>query len=206
MDVQELIRLQLELECKNLNEAGDIVPIPCPNPDDIPRILVIKHKDGYNVFFRYDLPSPLRASLTTVSPRVLFTDQPRVKSLLSQYNPCNEIWLGKSYVFPPELGLSSHLEVIHLPEQSSCAIIIDGENVSTCSSARENHAAGEAWTFTQPEYRRRGYGKLVTAAWGQRLREKGKVPFYSHLGDNAASEGIARSLGLIQFISAVGYV
>ena len=34
----------------------------------------------------------------------------------------------------------------------------------------------------------------------------GKIAFYSHSMDNLASQGVARSLGLIPFIDSVGYL
>lgn len=205
MNALDLLKLQMQLECKGLNEVGDMIPIPCANPDEIPRVYVVRHKDGYTVFFRYDLAPHLRISLAAFLPRVLFTDHQRIKSTLSQSAPCKDLWVGKSYIFPEILRATLYPNVVYLPEQRKYAIVINEQIVSSCVSARENNAAGEAWTFTEPEYRKRGYGRQVTAAWAQSLREKGKIPFYSHLKDNPASEGIARFLGLIQFIEVVAY-
>jgi hypothetical protein len=55
MDVNALIETQLRLECKGVNAEGLLVRIPGPNPDDIPRCLVVRHRDGYRLFFRHDL-------------------------------------------------------------------------------------------------------------------------------------------------------
>jgi predicted GNAT family acetyltransferase len=82
---------------------------------------------------------------------------------------------------------------------------VDGQIVSTCQSSRENDLAGEAWVRTLESYRRRGYARQVTAAWGSWLRQHGKTPYYSHRWDNLASQAVAQSLGLIQYIADAGY-
>lgn len=205
MNALDLLKTQMELECKGLNELGDMIPIPCANPDEIPRVYAARHKDGYTVFFRYDLAPHLRNSLAALPPRFLFTDHQQIKSILSQAAPCKELWVGKSYIFPEILRPTLYPDVLYLPDQCKWVIVTNEQIVSSCASARENNSAGEAWTFTEPGYRKRGYGRQVTAAWAQALREKGKIPFYSHLNNNPASEGIARSLGLIQFIEVVAY-
>ncbi len=41
LEVGRLIELQLELECKKLLEGNTLIPIPCSNPDGIPRFLVL---------------------------------------------------------------------------------------------------------------------------------------------------------------------
>jgi hypothetical protein len=46
----------------------------------------------------------------------------------------------------------------------------------------------------------------VTAAWGCYLLQQGKIPFYSHVVGNLASQAVARSLGLRQYIADVGYL
>jgi predicted GNAT family acetyltransferase len=84
-------------------------------------------------------------------------------------------------------------------------IVVAGRIVASCGSVRENGKSAEAWVITEPEFRRRGYARQVTAAWAHDLRRQGKVAFYSHTQDNIASRAVARSLGLIQFAEAVAY-
>jgi predicted GNAT family acetyltransferase len=85
------------------------------------------------------------------------------------------------------------------------AVLVDGEIVSTCESSRENEQAGEAWVRTLESFRRRGFARQVTAAWGHWLMQRGKVPFYSHVSANQASRAVAQSLGLVQYIEDAGY-
>ena len=84
-------------------------------------------------------------------------------------------------------------------------MLADGQVVSTCESSREDKYAGEAWVRTLEPYRRRGYARQVTAAWGRWLQQHGRVPFYSHRAENLASRAVAQSLGLIEYIEDAGY-
>ncbi|HEX8682366.1 MAG TPA: GNAT family N-acetyltransferase [Ardenticatenaceae bacterium] len=135
-----------------------------------------------------------------------------------QTPPCNEIFSGKSYTFPNTLTPADYPDVtpwneshrslpghIQMGGPSTHLIIADGQIASACESSRENHKAGEAWVQTSPHFRRRGYARQVTAAWARYLQQQGKIPLYSHQWDNAASEAVARSLGLVPFITFVAY-
>jgi predicted GNAT family acetyltransferase len=61
---------------------------------------------------------------------------------------------------------------------------------------REDKNCGEAWVYTDPQYRRKGLAKKVVSAWAYSLASMGKVPFYSHKIDNAASASLAGALQL----------
>jgi RimJ/RimL family protein N-acetyltransferase len=111
---------------------------------------------------------------------------------------------GKSYIFPNTITPLDYPDV-EFSEAAAC-IVRDGEIVSSCQSSRENASAAEAWVFTHPDYRGRGYARQVTMAWGHRLQKQSKIPFYSHHRTNLASEAVARSLRMIQYITDVGYV
>ncbi len=86
------------------------------------------------------------------------------------------------------------------------AVVVDGVVASTCESARESAVAAEAWVRTIPSASRRGYATIVTGAWAQDVRRRGKIPFYSHARENRASAGVARALGLIPYLDDVGYL
>jgi ribosomal protein S18 acetylase RimI-like enzyme len=223
MDGQALVDLQLELECKRVVAGNTIVPIPCANPDGIPRCLVSHVGDDYGVYYRHDLPPAIRAELAGLSPERLFIDSELVKRLLASDAPCQSVWTGASYVFPATLdpGLwpnavrlddGEHADLLArfeggatIGERLVYGVIADGEIAAACEASRENDRAAEAWVRTAPAYRRRGYARQVTAAWAAAMQRHGKVPFYSHALDNLASAGVARSLGLLRFVSAVAY-
>ncbi|MGH2485624.1 MAG: GNAT family N-acetyltransferase, partial [Ktedonobacterales bacterium] len=132
-------------------------------------------------------------------------------------------WAGVSYYVPDGVvGPADYPDVVALdwssraeierfdPEMTSFgwpvyAVLRDGAVVATCVSTREIERAGEAWVQTARAYRGRGYARQVTAAWGDALLRQGKVAFYSHALDNAASAGVARTLRLAPYLHDVGY-
>jgi GNAT superfamily N-acetyltransferase len=206
---RRLFELQLELECVRVTADHTLVPIPCPNPDGPARFVVAHYANGWHVYFRHDMSDQLRRQLAALPPEQAFHDRDRVKALLAQDAPCAEIWAGKAYTFPAMPDSAPCPEVVRLDGHESgltaYGASAGGRTVATCSSSRENDRCAEAWVHTEPEFRRRGYARLVTAAWAQDIQRQGKIPFYSHLIDNAASRGVARSLGLSEFLVAVGY-
>ncbi|HLV36984.1 MAG TPA: GNAT family N-acetyltransferase [Spirillospora sp.] len=68
-----------------------------------------------------------------------------------------------------------------------------------------NAHSAEAWVFTDEIHRRRGFAKRVVRAWAQRIREQGRIPFYSHRIDNPVSQHLAESLGFVWYIDDAGY-
>jgi GNAT superfamily N-acetyltransferase len=217
-----LIRLQLELEGIGATSDGLLFRIPGPDPDDISRFYVTQHEDGYTVFTRQDVPRHIRKQLAAIPPARAFSDHEVVRDILAQDAPSTGMSMGITYVLPDTLAPGGYPDVVRLGESHRAlieqydpkldiarraiyAIITDRQIVSTCESSRENARAGEAWVRTRPEYRRHGYARQVTAAWAHNLQQQGKIPFYSHLWDNLASQALAQSLGLIQRFAGVGY-
>jgi predicted GNAT family acetyltransferase len=50
--------------------------------------------------------------------------------------------------------------------------------------------------YTDEAYRHQGFAQKAVNAWAGSLMEQGKVPFYSHKIENAASRNLAKKLGL----------
>lgn len=218
----DLICLHLALECVGLNEHNRLVRLPGPNPDTLHRVYVARHSEGDSVFFQDGLPEDLQVQLAGLPVTDFFESPDRIRAILAANGPCEEIHVGRSYVFPTLPDPDDFTGVVDLAqinphvveqydpglvgtEKEVFCILCDGLIASTCESSRENEWAGEAWVRTLPEYRRRGFARQVTAAWGNRLIQQGKVPFYSHRWENTASQAVARSLGLFQYIADAGY-
>ncbi len=222
MDPLSLNRLHLSLECKGIDAANRVYRIPGPDPDPIHRVYVIRHAQGETFFFSADLQEKLRRKLLRIPARDYFDAPERIKAALAEGGLCEGMHIGRSYFFPPEISPRDFLGVTPVsrldPEvvgrydrglrdsgKEAFAILVDGEIVSTCESSRENEQAGEAWVRTLEGFRRRGFARRVTAAWGYWLMQQGKVPFYSHVWENQASRAVAQSLGLVQYIEDAGY-
>src|SRR5262245_47822323 len=104
MDVNVLIEAQLRLECKAVSAEGLLMRIPGPDPDDIPRCLVLRHSGGYRVLFRGDLAHRVRERIASLPLDVVFSDRQTISTILAEDAPVEAIWAGRSYVFPSALA------------------------------------------------------------------------------------------------------
>lgn len=77
------------------------------------------------------------------------------------------------------------------------AMIIDHGRVATiCHTPRRSAIGAEAGTWTDPEYRGRGYAAAATAAWADLLAGSCPYLFYSTSTDNHSSQRVAERLRL----------
>ncbi len=222
MDSLELIRLHLALEGAGIDSAGQLVRLPIPDPDTLFRVYVTRHAQGNTLFFQAGLLHSIREELLRLPVTDFFEHPERVEAILAADAPCAERHIGKSYIFPGTLSPALYPDVARLsqidpalvrqfdprldPRQKEIfCVLADGQIAATCESFREDARAGEAWVQTLGPYRRRGYARQATAAWAHWLQQHGKVPFYSHKWENRASQAVAHSLGLIQYIEDAGY-
>lgn len=223
MKAAELLRIQLELECIGEDADGLLVRIPGAHPDGVPRFYAAEHAEDRLCRCSHEVPPEVRAELLALPFERARDDAQVVCRLLAQHAPCAGIWRGRSYVFPAAFTALAHdgaalrlteretplierfdAELLDFPPPVF-AVVVDGEIVSACVSSRENTRAGEAWVQTAPAYRGRGYARQVTAAWGASLVRRGKIAFYSHAQENAASAAVARGLGLEHYLTDTGY-
>ncbi|GAC1396526.1 MAG: hypothetical protein NVSMB52_10060 [Chloroflexota bacterium] len=184
MNTAELITLHFLLECVGIDSEGDLIPIPCPNPDGVPRFYIAQHTDDstFSVFYRHDVPQEVRDKLGDLRPEEALHHHELVKSVLTLERPCTEFHYGKSYICPKRFTPDDFSSVVRLDQRHHASIqeydaridavhtavfaaIVDGKIVSTCESSRQNDSAAEAWVRTLPEYRGLGLAKGVTAAW-----------------------------------------
>ena len=198
----DLIRIQLELECIGIDANNFLSRIPGENPDDIARFYVARHAAGYTTFVRWGLPPKIVRLLRSLPPQQAFDDTETVKRIL--YGDSVDkasVSSFRSYFF--EAPSAKFPDVVRQDE--AFIIYVEGEPVSRAWSSRSNARAAELAVETQPAFRRHGYGHQVTSAWARHQVEQGKVAFYSHKLENIASEALAKSLGVIQFVDGMNY-
>ncbi|HEY8885408.1 MAG TPA: GNAT family N-acetyltransferase [Chloroflexota bacterium] len=222
LDAPALIRRQFALEGIGLDADERLVRVPGGAAEEIPRLYVARHAGGYARFFRRDLPDDVVAWLEALPAEAALSEPDRVKQVLALDGPLAGTWAGTSYAVerPPDPAIYPDVSVLTAAQGELTgrfdpdvlnrgpvyAVLLDGQIVSACVSARENAEAAEAWVQTVPAYRGRGYARQTTAAWAGSVLSRGKIAFYSHLWTNLASKRVALSLGLVPFIDAVGFL
>jgi RimJ/RimL family protein N-acetyltransferase len=209
MNPLDYLRLQLRLEGKeivygNLLRQVEIVP-----DEDMPLMVIAQLADS-NVVAYFDECFPLWEVLRKKVSEISFPDVDPLFTLLQNRNSAFEVGHYKTYTFPEmfvafmdetvncfsrhdpkvkDFGFSGFAEQVYTMEQA-------GKIVSACVSTRENEFCGEAWVYSDPEYRHKGFAQKVIGAWATKLIWSGKVPFYSHRIENIASTNLAKHLGL----------
>jgi RimJ/RimL family protein N-acetyltransferase len=134
--------------------------------------------------------------------------------LLEKYAPVQETSSGPAYRFieyemrsKPLLAVTeNNAEILQegfeklieeLPAwQPFVALMEENRAVSVCRSVRITAEAHEAGVETLPDFRGKGYGKDVAAAWAVLVQAAGVIPLYSTSWENAASQAVARKLHL----------
>lgn len=194
-----------------------------------PRVFLGRTLTGHVVRFRAALPNDVVRRLTDIierqPPLADLSDAPIIapavlaglRESLERQAPISQESAGPAYRFPDSVAQAS--EVVRLTGanrelardtfpwlyaevadwQPCFAIVMDGAAVSVCYSSRSASRVDEAGVDTLPEFRGRGYASIVTAAWAGAVRAAGREPVYSTSWENAASQGVARRLGLIIF-------
>lgn len=204
MTPETIIRTQLYLECVRLNQSGYMENFSCDNPDGAFRLLMVWDGEQHQRFIRWDVPTELRQTLKIVPAHRLYEQRERIQALLREHQPCEDIFIGRTYLGVNTLKPPDDDRVF--PIENGFGIIADGAVISSCTSVRENSQAAEAYVVTAEDYQRKGYAKRVTRAWLYHIEQQGKLAFYSHKRDNVASQNLAESLGLQWVYDIVGYV
>jgi len=199
MNAVDLIRLNIEIE-HTIDSNEDLVPIP---GKESALFSISRYQDGYVTYFRYDIPAEIREQIAALGPDAALNDHVTVRRVLACYTPCKEVFAGKGYYFAHIPAPDEFPDVVF---HKGCYVIkVKGKPVSWAWTQDESERAAELAVETLPEYRRRGYGRQVVAAWAADVIRGGKVAFYSHRIGNVASEGLARSLGVVQYAASTGY-
>ena len=207
MDPLDYLHLQMRLDGKQVVEPHWIRQVEAVPGEELPLLLLARLADGKQVTYYSEALSPeVQEELSSTRFEFPHID-PLLHVLTAHGLPC-EAGHYKTYVFPSmpateqdvvclskddpgvkAFGFSGFAGDVH-------AILRNQRIVSACVSARENDRCGEAWVYTDPEQRGRGFAQRVVRAWARSVLEAGKAPFYSHKIKNDASARLARRLGL----------
>ena len=88
----------------------------------------------------------------------------------------------------------------NLTDFQPCFMALDcSDAVSICDTVRRSARAAEAGVHTIETRRRKRYAVAVTSAWVSAVRAEGRIPMYSTSWENAASQGVAEKVGLVQY-------
>ena len=211
MDSSHYLHMQLRLEGKCLVGNDRLRQVKIVPDEDMPLMLIAQLADRQIVaYFDEALQSELHTELTRRIHNVAFPKIDPLLDFLKTQDVSFEVGHYKTYLFPshfvdltnhdvvcrsrqdPEIqtfGFGGFAEQVYTLER-------DGKIVSACVSTRENGQCGEAWVYTDPQYRNHGFAQQVVGTWAQHMIKAGKVPFYSHKMENIASANLANRLGL----------
>ncbi|MBN8594517.1 MAG: GNAT family N-acetyltransferase [Anaerolineae bacterium] len=135
---------------------------------------------------------------------------------MNQHAPIADIFAGPAYYLPrdeaPQQAIritptNAHLLEQHLPYTKRWLseripvflIVVEGEAIAACYSARQTAKAAEAGVDTLEQYRGRGYAIATTQNWAAAVYAAGKLPLYSTSWDNLASQTVAQKLKAVQY-------
>ncbi|HOO67921.1 MAG TPA: GNAT family N-acetyltransferase [Bacilli bacterium] len=173
----------------------------------IPQVIALQIDNSISVFYSELLNISVINTLEKLNKGDFINDTSKVTKILN----C-EVGNYVTYIFPKSFNIDSNDIVefknsddIKLKEfdesfyrvfPKAFAVMKDNKVVSCCVSSRESNNAGEAWVYTLPEYRKKGYGTTVVKVWANDLIKNKKVPFYSHEKNNICSKLLAEKLEL----------
>jgi len=214
-----------------LDDRGRIVSTREPAPSCGPLFTLVRGRTGCAWAVREDLSNQVADEFDRLAAMecgfVNLTDAPRnaVKyfslavGLVARTPAGAVVDRGVAFTFPRESKRAEDIVVIEderlldfhfrgwVPGEIAAgrspvvAIVKGGHPVSVCFCARRSDAAAEAGLETAEEFRGRGFGPRVTAAWAMAIRATGRIPLYSTELNNHASLSVARKLGLEAYAS-----
>jgi GNAT superfamily N-acetyltransferase len=200
MDNIELIELQITLEY-NLDERCLLVPFP----GSTEQAMYIVYRDGWGCtpFFNHQLPTDFRARLLALGSEQAFAQPALVCHTLKEYAPCQVggVFVSGYFTHRPSPQVFPDVTLY----KDSFVIMKGGKPACWALSVRQNERCAEVYVETLPEFRRRGYGRQVVAAWANQIVSEGRTAFYSYKAENIASAGLAASLGVVKFADVVGF-
>ena len=199
MKATDLIRLNVEIE-NQINTDGDLIPL---SGEDSTIFTISRLAADYVLFFRHDVPLEIREPIKVMGPEKALNYHETVRRLLARFTPCGDVFTGKGYYFA-RAPVADEFPDVALRE-GRFVVTVNGKPVSWAWTQDGNQRASELAVETLPEFRRRGCGRRVAAAWASNEIKAGRVPFYSYEIGNLASAALARSLAVVHYATSTSY-
>lgn len=196
-----------------------------PNGSSAPRIFLGRTSEGNVWRFRSDLPTLLIDRLAALCIDEPVVANPGRKpshfdeyiNVLETHGSVEKVWAGPAYRFPDRVpsstravpmtredaatlspALEAWIDDLH-EGRPLLAILQEGRAISLCCSVRITPEVHEAGVETAGAYRGKGYASEAVGAWANVVRDMGCIPLYSTSWENAASQGVAKKLGLVTY-------
>ncbi len=208
---------QLQLETLFvLDDEGRIVSTRDPSAAAGPAFSLIRDRSACAWAVHRDVPADVARDLVALArtepPAGELTDPPTHASTYIALLR-GRVEAGPVFAFPPTIPAARGVVAItefsqlerhfrgwtpdELPERSPIlGIVEEGYAVSVCFCARRSPVAAEAGLETAANFRGRGFGARVAAAWARAVSDSGRLPLYSTSWSNAPSLAVARKLEL----------
>ena len=209
MDPLAYLHLQIRLEGKTLVKEHFMRQVEVAPEEQMPLMLIAQLANKELVaYYAEGISIELKKELAANLFEIVFPKVDPLLNVLQSHHLDYGLGHYKTYGFPAQPSKDMNVICIskHDPNvkafgfdgfaENIYAIECNGSIVSACVSTRENEKCGEAWVYTDAQYRNQGFAQKVVNAWAASLTENGKVPFYSHKIENVASANLARKLGL----------
>jgi len=187
-----------------------------------PRVYLGRTRMGHVLRVRADVADDVAEELRAIADdEPVAADVPQrphcgalLCATLARSEPIRRVWVGPAYcidvgALPPAVA-TVRLEADGSPltamfpewrgevkHRQPFVAAVDGEAAAAiCCSVRITAAAHEAGVETLLGARRRGFATRAVVGWAHAVAATDALPLYSTSWDNAASQGVARGLGM----------
>jgi hypothetical protein len=202
--------LLCQMDLEGIQRVPNDLIIPgAPGVEEFPLVITARTSDGESLIcFDASIPTEIRLQLPLDDLQAFRTG--KAIGVFERSGIHVKSGHFKTHVFPEGVG-SSNLEGVKCFNKDDPKIVDFGFHgfadqvhaiekagtiLSACVSSRQNSRCAEAWVFTRPDQRRRGYAQGVVRAWADAIKAEGLIPFYSHRIDNMESARLAGRLNL----------
>ncbi len=228
IDPKSCFQVQLELEGLQVIKGNKIIKISTNYFDieknknsDPPKIIAVNFGKEINIFYSDKLEKNIVIDLEKLEKNSFINEQEKIIDILKRNNQFNEVGRYIVYIFPNNIKMDTENTKIFIGSDDLAikkfdptfydkypmiyAAMQNDEIAACCVSSRESDKAGEAWIFTLPKYRKKGFGLKAVQLWASELQKNDKIPIYTHEISNIASKKLAGKLNLIKIFEIVNY-